>query len=136
MPDFFTKIPEILTRLHITPRDITLYQTACIHRSFLNESPKDISTHNERLEFLGDAALELAMTHLIFTTYPLKEEGWMTDLRSGFVRGTHLAAIALEYGVDEVILMSQGERNAGGAKNPNILADAFEAILGALYLDQ
>lgn len=112
MTDNFAKIPEVLLRFHIVPRDITLYQTACIHRSFLNESPKDIVTHNERLEFLGDAALELAMTHLIYTTYPDKEEGWMTDLRSGFVRGTHLAAIALEYGIDEIILMSQGERNA------------------------
>ena len=118
------------------PVDFSLYQTACIHRSFLNESPKEIVSHNERLEFLGDAALELAMTQLIYTTYPDREEGWMTDLRSSYVRGTHLAEIALAYRLDTVILISQGERNAGGAKNPNILADMFEAILGALYLDQ
>lgn len=95
--DNFSKIPEVLERLNIVPQDLSLYQTACIHRSFLNESPKDIIVHNERLEFLGDAALELAMTHLIYAKYPEKEEGWMTDLRSGFVRGTHLAALALEY---------------------------------------
>ena len=136
MADLFPKIPEILQSLGIFPVNISLYQTACIHRSFLNESPKDVVVHNERLEFLGDAALELAMTHLIYTKYPDKEEGWMTDLRSWFVRGTHLAALALEYWLDDVILMSQGERNAGGAKNQNILADAFEAILWALYLDQ
>jgi ribonuclease III len=76
------------------------------------------------------------MTHLIFTTYPDREEGWMTDLRSSYVRGTHLAAIALDYQLTEIILMSQGERNAGGAQNLNILADTFEAILGALYIDQ
>lgn len=76
------------------------------------------------------------MTHLIYNAYPERDEGWMTDLRSGFVRGSHLAAVALHYGLDEVILMSQGERSAGGAKNPNILADVFEAIIGALYLDQ
>ncbi len=76
------------------------------------------------------------MTHLIFTTYPDREEGWMTDLRSSYVRGTHLAAIALDYRLTEIILMSQGERNAGGAQNLNILADTFEAILGALYIDQ
>lgn len=136
MTDIFNKIPEILLGLGIVPENITLYQTACIHRSFLNESPKGITGHNERLEFLWDAALELAMTHLIFTTYPDREEGWMTDLRSSYVRGTHLAAIALDYRLTEIILMSQGERNAGGAQNLNILADTFEAILGALYIDQ
>lgn len=86
MIDIFPKIPEVLTSLGIIPQDITLYQNACIHRSFLNESPKNITAHNERLEFLGDAALELAMTHLIFIKYPEKEEGWMTDLRSSYVR--------------------------------------------------
>ena len=60
----------------------------------------------------------------------------MTDLRSSYVRGTHLATIALEYGIPDIILMSQGERSAGGTQNPNILADAFEALLGALYIDQ
>ncbi len=69
------------------------------------------------------------MTHLIYTTHPDREEGWMTDLRSGYVRGTHLAAIAQDYGLAGIILMSQGERNAGGAQNLNILADTFEAIL-------
>lgn len=136
MTEIFAQIPEILTWLGIIPRDITLYETACIHRSFLNESPKGVTTHNERLEFLWDAALELAMTHLIYNAYPDREEGWMTDLRSSYVRGTHLAAIALDYHIDSIILLSLGEKNAGGAKNPNILADMFEAILGALYVDQ
>lgn len=125
---------SVLTKLGIVPGDIALFETACIHRSFLNENK--VPEHNERLEFLGDAALELSMTHLIFQKYPEKDEGWMTDLRSGYVRGSHLAAIALDYGLDEVLMMSQGERNAGGTKNPNILADMFEAVLGALYLDQ
>lgn len=125
---------SVLTKLGITPTDITLFETACVHRSYLNENK--IPEHNERLEFLWDAALELVMTHLIFAKYPDKDEGWMTDLRSWYVRGTHLAAIALEYGLDTVLLMSQGEKNAGGTKNPNILADMFEAFLGALYLDQ
>ncbi len=96
---------SVLTKLGIVPRDITIFETACIHRSFLNENK--VPEHNERLEFLGDAALELSMTHLIFQKYPEKDEGWMTDLRSGYVRGTHLAAIALDYGLDEVLLMSQ-----------------------------
>lgn len=136
MTDIFSQLPQVLLGLGIVPEDISLYQTACIHRSFLNESPRDITAHNERLEFLWDAALELAMTHLIYTTYPDREEGWMTDLRSGYVRGTHLAAIAQDYWFADIILMSQGERNAGGAQNLNILADTFEAILGALYIDQ
>jgi ribonuclease III len=126
----------VLARIGIEPRDISLYQTACIHRSFLNESDKSITEHNERLEFLWDAALELAMTDLIFRKYPEKDEGWMTDLRSSYVRGVHLAELALQYGLDEVLQMSLWERNAGGQRKPNILADMFEAIVWALYLDQ
>lgn len=136
MDDIFAQIPDVLSKLGIIPRDISLYQTACIHRSFLNESPEGITAHNERLEFLWDAALELSMTHLIFEKYPEKDEGWMTDLRSTYVRGTHLAEIALQYNLDRILLMSLGERNAGGTKNPNILADMLEALLGALYIDQ
>lgn len=75
---------SVLTKLGITPRNMSLFETACIHRSFLNENK--VPEHNERLEFLGDAALELAMTHLIFMKYPDKDEGWMTDMRSGYVR--------------------------------------------------
>lgn len=127
---------EIVARLGIIPQDITLYQTACIHRSFLNESDKTVKEHNERLEFLWDAALQLAMTDLIFQKYPDRDEGWMTDFRSGYVRGAHLAELSLQYGLDEVLQMSLGERRAGGRNKPNILADMFEAILGALYLDQ
>ena len=87
----------VLAKLGIVLEDISLYQTACIHRSFINEADKTVREHNERLEFLGDAALELAMTHLIFRKYPEKDEGWMTDLRSSYVRGTHLAEIALHF---------------------------------------
>ena len=99
-------LPDILSKIGVIPRDLSLYETACVHRSFLNESPREIRTHFERLEFLGDAALELAMTHLIFEKYPDKEEGWMTDLRSSFVRGSHLAEVALEYELDTVLLIS------------------------------
>lgn len=134
MEDFSKQLTEVLFKMGIITDDLSLYKTACVHRSYLNENK--VPEHNERLEFLGDAALELAMTHLIFAKYPDKDEGWMTDLRSSFVRGTHLAAIALDFGLDEVVQMSQGERNAGGTKNPNILADMFEAILWAYYLDQ
>lgn len=126
----------VLERIGIAPQDITFFETACIHRSFLNEADKSIKEHNERLEFLWDAALELAMTDLIFRKYPEKDEGWMTDLRSSYVRGAHLAELALQFGLDEVLQMSLWERNAGGQKNPNILADMLEAIVWALYLDQ
>ncbi len=136
MSDHSAHLDEILQKIGIVPQKREYYETACVHRSFLNESAWSIQEHNERLEFLGDAVLELVMTHLIYTTYPDKEEGWMTDLRSSYVRGTHLAEICLQYGLDTILLLSQGERNAGGARNPNILADLFEAILWALYLDQ
>lgn len=126
----------VLERIGIVPQDISLYQTACIHRSFLNEADGSVKEHNERLEFLWDAALELAMTDLIFRKYPEKDEGWMTDLRSSYVRGAHLAELSLQYGLDEILQMSLWERNAWGQKKPNILADMFEAIVWALYLDQ
>ncbi len=136
MLDNTDQLVSVLWNIGIIPVDIELYRTACIHRSYLNESPKTITSHNERLEFLWDAVLELSITQIIYDTYPDKEEWWMTDLRSSYVRGTHLASLALNFQIDTIIMMSLGEKNAGWTKNPNVLADAFEAIIWALFLDQ
>lgn len=99
-------LSHILHSLGVTPHDISLYEIACTHRSYLNES-KESTQHNERLEFLGDAVLELVMTNFIFQSYPDRDEGWMTDLRSSYVRGKHLAQIALKYELDQIVLISQ-----------------------------
>ncbi len=94
----------------------------------------DFSESNERLEFLGDAVLELVATEFLYAKYPEKTEGEMTDIRSALVRGKNLAKASERLGFDELILLSRGETLAGGNRNPYILANTFEAFLGALYL--
>lgn len=108
---------------------------AFVHRSVLNERLTNFTESNERLEFLGDAVLELSVTEMLFRRYPDEDEGKMTDLRSAMVRGKHLATISVKLGLPEFILLSRGEALAGGMNNPYILANTFEAFLGAIYLD-
>lgn len=128
-------VAKLLARLGIVPREESLFRTAFIHRSFVNEVSEKLE-HNERLEFIGDAALELSMTDLLYRTFPGKAEGELTDIRSSCVRGKNLAAIARELDLADALMLSRGEERAGGRTNPTLLADAFEALLGALYLDQ
>ncbi len=111
-------------------------ERAFTHRSALNEniSPSDLSY--ERLEFLGDAVLELVTTEFLFHKFPDEPEGNLTNYRAALVKTTTLAEVALELQLDEEIYMSQGEDQNRGRENPGILADVFEAVLGALYLDQ
>jgi ribonuclease-3 len=109
------------------------YVLAFVHRSCLNEF--DFPESNERLEFLGDAVLELVATEFLFAEFPEKSEGELTDLRSALVRGKNLAETALRLDFGPLILLSHGESLAGGGENPYILANTFEAFLGALYLD-
>lgn len=113
---------------------------ALTHRSYLNENRRARQDHNERLEFLGDAVLQLATAHFLYRTYPEKPEGELTPIRASLVREETLAELSESLGFDDVLLLSKGE-----SKNPErgrtkvsaaILADAFEAFLGALYLDQ
>ncbi|MBP9700241.1 ribonuclease III [Candidatus Woesebacteria bacterium] len=111
-----------------------LYQTALVHRSFLNET--DSTESNERLEFLGDAVLELATTQFLYAAYPNANEGVMTSYRAALVKTVTLAQVAKELGLDQELKMSKGEERSGGRENPSLLADTFEAVLGALYLDQ
>ncbi len=112
----------------------SLYQTALVHRSFLNET--DSTESNERLEFLGDAVLELATTQFLYAAYPAANEGVMTSYRAALVKTVTLAEVAKELGLDQELKMSKGEERSGGRENPSLLADTFEAVLGALYLDQ
>ncbi|MFA6184061.1 MAG: ribonuclease III [Parcubacteria group bacterium] len=113
-----------------------LIQEALTHRSYLNENKKYKLNHNERLEFLGDAVLELVVTDYLFKNYSNNQEGEMTSWRAALVNGEMLAKISADLGVDEYVLMSKGESSDKGRARQYLLANAFEAIIGAIYLDQ
>ncbi len=110
--------------------------TAITHRSYLNEHREATQDHNERLEFLGDAVLELVVTDHLFRTYPEKPEGELTDIRAALVNTISLSEAALLLGVNDYLLMSKGEARDTGRARQSILANVFEAFVGALYLDQ
>jgi len=112
-----------------------LEDTAFTHRSALNENP-NVNISNERLEFLGDAVLELVASLHLFNLLPEAPEGELTSFRSSLVKTTTLARIAKKLGIGERIKMSKGEEASKGRENEAILADTMEAYLGALYLDQ
>ncbi len=113
-----------------------LLKTALTHRSALNESISPASESNERLEFLGDAVLELATTGFLFKKFPHEPEGVLTAYRSSLVKTTTLAKVAQELNLGQKLYMSKGEESTGGRNNPSLLADTTEAIIGAIYLDQ
>lgn len=121
--------------LGIAFNDYRHLEEALTHRSYLNEH-KDARAHNERLEFLGDAVLELAVTHFLYTKYPNKPEGDLTAYRAALVNTVSLAESAEAIGLNDMILLSRGERKDTGRARQIILANAFEALLGAIYLDQ
>lgn len=110
---------------------------AVVHRSYLNEHPKFELQHNERLEFLGDAVLEIIVTEHLFNTYPDTPEGDLTNWRASLVNAKMLALIASEIGLDEYLYLSKGEaKDAGSKARQYILANAVEALIGAMYMDQ
>ena len=109
--------------------------TAFTHRSYLNEHKKSASEHNERLEFLGDAVLELVVTEFLYTNYP-DPEGILTNWRSSLVRTESISAAGARLGVEPLLRLSRGEKNGTERARAQILANAFEAIIGALYLER
>ena len=111
-----------------------LIQAFC-HRSYLNENPDFYLNHNERLEFLGDAVLELVVTEYLFQKYPNKSEGELTNWRSALVNAKQLFQVAEELDLNEFLLLSRGESKELGKARKYILANVFEALIGALYLD-
>lgn len=112
-----------------------LLEEALTHRSYLNESKIKVPS-NERLEFLGDSILSLAVSTYLFKTYPQYNEGKLTNLRSLLVNTKTLAEISKECDLGSKLRLSKGEEESGGRHNPSLLADIFEAYLGALFLDQ
>src|SRR3989344_2528768 len=113
-----------------------LIRTAFTHRSYLNENRRTGFEHNERLEFLGDAVLELAVTAYLYRKYPDKNEGELTAYRSALLNAVTLAGIAEKLGMNECLLLSRGEAKDTGRARQVILANTIEAFIGALYLDQ
>ncbi|OGG41893.1 ribonuclease III [Candidatus Kaiserbacteria bacterium RIFCSPHIGHO2_01_FULL_46_22] len=110
--------------------------SAVTHRSYLNEHREAVHEHNERLEFLGDAVLELAVTDYLFRKYAEKPEGELTAVRAALVNTTSLSEAAQKLGINDFMLMSKGEAKDTGRARQYILANAFEAVIGAIYLDQ
>lgn len=115
-------------------KNVELLRVALTHRSYLNEH-KSATEHNERLEFLGDAVLELIVTKYLFKTYPDRPEGELTTWRSALVKGERLAAVARDLQLGQYLQLSRGEAKSGGRDKGFLLANTFEAVLGALYLD-
>lgn len=120
----------------ITFSDTSLLQRAFTHRSYINENPRSGLEHNERLEFLGDAVLELVVTDHLFRTYPNHTEGDLTAYRSALVNAVVAAEVAQELNINEYLLLSKGESKDTGRARQTILANAYESFIGALYLDQ
>lgn len=112
-----------------------LLALALIHRSYLNPKEATPETTNERLEFLGDSVLNMLVTELLYRTFPQLPEGELSKKKSIIVSGRALADTAMEWGLGEYLRMSKGESKAGGRAKESILADAFEAVIGAVYLD-
>lgn len=119
----------------ITFKDKDLLKQAFIHRSYINENPKFGLSHNERLEFLGDAVLELAITEELYKKYKTETEGELTAYRSALVNAIIISEVAQKLGMNEYLLLSKGEAKDTGKARQYILANTFEAFVGALYLD-
>ncbi|MHB1769664.1 MAG: ribonuclease III [Minisyncoccota bacterium] len=132
MPDF----DSLASTLGVTFNNPALLVEALTHRSYLNEHREYAGNHNERVEFLGDAVLELAATDFLFKKFPAKSEGELTSYRAALVNTVSLAESAQALGLNDFLLLSKGEAKDTGRARDVILADTFEAIIGALYLDQ
>lgn len=133
MQNDYTKLEEMIG---VTFADKDLLRKAFTHKSYLNEHRNENIDDNERLEFLGDAVLELAATRHLFTNYPEQSEGDMTAYRSALVKGEHLAEVALELDLGNYLYLSNGEERSGGRSKSYILANTVEALIGAIYLEQ
>lgn len=125
---------KILAGFSLDPQDLQLYKTAFTHRSYLNES-KEIIQSNERLEFLGDSVLSFIVSTKLFKARPEDAEGDLTNLRAFIVKTDSLAKIAKKLDLGKFLRLSRGEEAGGGRENIQILANTYEAVLGAVFLD-
>lgn len=128
-------VEELEKKIKIKFKNIDLLRTAVTHRSYLNENRGYKLDHNERLEFLGDAVLELIVTEYLYNNFP-NPEGELTNWRASLVNKDMLASVSRKLEVDQFLLMSRGEAKDTGRAREYLMANALEAIIGALYLDQ
>jgi ribonuclease III len=116
-------------------RDASLLDTALTHRSYVNENPSAAGHDNERLEFLGDAVLELCISDLLMMQFPDFQEGSLSQMRAAIVNEQPLAELAMSFQLGDYLLLGKGEEASGGRAKPSLLANAFEALMAAIYLD-
>ena len=128
-------LPIFEKKIGIQFKNKDLLTQVFVHRSYLNENPGFKLDHNERMEFLGDAVLELIVTDELYNKLP-NPEGELTNIRSALVKGKTLSDIASELGLNHYLMLSKGESKSEGKARQIILANAFEALIGAIYLDQ
>jgi len=133
--NFLLDLAVLENKLGFVFKNKDLLREALTHRSYLNENPLWKTPHNERLEFLGDAVLELAVTEIIFNRFPNYSEGQLTSLRAALVNYQIIAEVAENLGLEDFILLSRGEAKDTGRARKVILANAMEAVIGAIYLD-
>ncbi len=131
-----SEILQAESQLELQFNDKALLQRALTHRSYLNENPDYPLEDNERLEFLGDAILDFITAEYLYHKFPEITEGRLTNLRSALVRTESLSGYANTIDLGEYLFLGRGEEDSGGRKRPAILCDAFEALIGAIYLDQ
>ena len=113
-----------------------LLRQAFVHRSYINENPASTISHNERLEFLGDAVIELIVTDFLYNKYPSFAEGELTAVRSALVNAVIISGVAQEIGMNDYLHLSKGETKDTGKARQYILANTYEAYVGAVFLDQ
>ena len=128
-------LEAVETTLGYKFRDRSLILLALCHRSYTNERGWPLTQSNERLEFLGDSVVEIAVTHMLYEDFPEYPEGELTKLRAPLVQRSGLARAALRLGLGDHVLLGRGEEATGGRQKQSILADTFEAVVGALYMD-
>src|ERR1035437_1035343 len=130
------KFSDFEKKIKVVFKDKKILEQAFTHRSFINENPGAKLSHNERLEFLGDAVLELIVTDFLYKKYPQYTEGELTALRSALVNAIIISEIAADIEMNGYLLLSKGEAKDNGKARQYILANTYEALVGAMYLDQ
>ena len=130
------KFSTLEKKIHIVFKDQVLFENVFIHRSFLNEHKKYHLPSNEKLEFLGDSVLSLVTSIYLYKNYPDLDEGTYTDIKASIVRTESLAEVAKKINLGNYIALSKGEELNEGKDNKNILADCFEALVAAVFIDQ
>jgi len=132
---FSENISELETSIGYTFKDKSLIKEAITHKSFVHENPESVSFFNERLEFLGDAVLGLIISDYLFHSHPEYSEAQLSKVKAYAVQENTLSGIAMKLNIGSYLLLGKGEEATGGRYKPSLLSNAFEAVLGAIYLD-